>query len=483
MNGFPEGFLWGGATAANQLEGAYDQGGRGLSTSDIAKFDPDLDRKTLVINGDLKKQAILDAVNDQEGLYPKRWGIDFYHRYREDIALLAEMGFKTFRLSISWTRIFPNGNEFEPNEEGLQFYDDVLDECLKYGIEPLVTLSHYEFPLNLTLKYNGWLNRETVGFFEHYVRTVFTRYGKKVKYWLTFNEINVLNFSTFISGGMVVDGIENIEQARYQAAHHQLVASALAVKIGHELIPGAKIGNMIASGFSYPETPHPKDALQGLLDERASYFFADVQGRGYYPTYMKAILAEKQVVIKEEPGDQQLLRENIVDFISFSYYMSGMSTREPASIETAGNLMGSRRNPYLETSEWGWQIDSVGLRMTLNKLYDRYQLPLFIVGNGLGAIDQLEPDGRVHDQYRINYLREHIVEMEQAISVDGVEIMGYTPWGCIDLISASTNEMSKRYGFIYVDQDDFGKGSLNRYRKDSFYWYQQVIASNGQVLN
>ena len=481
MTGFPEGFLWGGATAANQLEGGFEEGGKGFSSADFAKHDEDKQKNLMNLFMGTSREALLKAMNDKEGNYPKRRGIDFYHRYKEDIALFAEMGFKTFRLSIAWPRIFPNGDELEPNEAGLKFYDEVLDECLKYKIEPLVTISHYEFPVGLSLKNNGWLSRETIEHFERYCKVLFERYGKKVKYWLTFNEINVLSMTAFLSGGILTDGVTNMKEAMYQAIHHQFVASAKAVKLCHEMLPEAKIGCMLARQESYPKTCHPKDVWESLQADHNNLFFTDVQVRGEYPAYTARFFEENNIHLQYEDGDAQILKDGKVDFLSFSYYMSAVSTHETLGEATHGNMMFGVKNPYLEYSEWGWAIDALGLRITLNKLYDRYQVPLYIVENGLGAKD--EPDAKfwVEDDYRIDYLRKHIIAMKEAIQ-DGVELMGFTPWGCIDLVSASTSEMSKRYGFIYVDADDYGNGTFNRTPKKSFYWYKEVIASKGEKL-
>ncbi|WP_339194266.1 6-phospho-beta-glucosidase [Aeribacillus sp. FSL W8-0870] len=480
---FPENFLWGGATAANQLEGAFDADGKGLSTADMVAYVPKEKRgkngHSLDVTSAEIEEILSGAASDK--IFPKRFGIDFYHRYKEDIALFAEMGFKVFRLSISWPRIFPNGDETEPNEAGLAFYDKVFDELEKYNIEPLVTLSHYEMPLGLVQKYGGWTNRKVIDFFVHYAETVFKRYKNKVKYWLTFNEINMITFSPYTGGGILTDRVENVKQAAFQGVHHQFVASALAVKACHEIIPDAKIGCMLARLEVYPETCNPDDVLKALKEDQLNLFFTDVQVRGAYPSYMKRYFAENNIHIEKLPGDDAILKQYTVDFLSFSYYMTLVASTKDDAEEVSGNLIGGVKNPYLESSDWGWQIDPIGLRITLNKLYDRYQVPLFIVENGLGAYDKVEEDGSIHDDYRIDYLRKHIEQMKEAIG-DGVELMGYTTWGPIDLVSASTSEMSKRYGFIYVDQDDFGNGTLKRLRKDSFYWYKKVIETNGEEL-
>ncbi|HEL9637755.1 TPA: 6-phospho-beta-glucosidase [Streptococcus suis] len=477
---FPKGFLWGGATAANQYEGGWNLGGRGPATSDTyIAVDPDKRKDMSHFGKPVSRADVEFALADQEGLYPKRWGSDFYHRYKEDIALFAEMGFKTFRLSIAWSRIFPKGDELEPNEEGLAFYDAVFNELNKYGIEPLVTLSHYEFPLHLALEYGGWKNRKVIEFFVRYAETVFKRYQGKVKYWLTFNEINILGMVGYLSGGLLFEDGKNDLEAMYQAVHHQFIASSLATKVAHEIDPENKVGCMLARMENYAATCNPDDVLAALKKDQENLFYTDVQVRGAYPSYMKRFFKENNIRVVFEPGDEAILKQYPVDFMSFSYYMTSITRALPDKDKaTAGNLILGEANPYLEASDWGWQIDPVGLRITLNKLYDRYQVPLFIVENGLGALDKVEADGSIQDGYRISYLEKHIQQMYEAIE-DGVELMGYTPWGCIDLVSASTSEMSKRYGFIYVDADDQGKGSFDRSRKVSFYWYKDVIASNG----
>ena len=468
MSVFPENFLWGGAVAANQCEGAYNEDGKGLSVQDVLP-------RGLV--GPRTQEPTPDNL--------KLEGIDFYHRYKEDIRLFAEMGFKVFRTSIAWSRIFPRGDEEEPNEKGLQFYDDLFDECRKYGIEPLVTISHYETPLWLAEQYDGWRDRRLVGFFERYVRTIFNRYKGKVRYWLTFNEINSLIHAPFMSGGIATPKEQLTEQDLYQAMHHELVASAMAVKIGHEIMPEAKIGCMILGITTYPLTPDPSDIIAAMEKDRDTLMFADVHARGSYPRYLVNYFEKKGIRIRMEPGDEEMLKHT-VDFISFSYYSSGCVTvHQNEGSDALGNMTGGVKNPYLKASQWGWQIDPQGLRYTLNKLYDRYQLPLFIVENGLGAVDTLvtleNGEKTVEDDYRIDYLRQHLKEAAKAIE-DGVELMGYTSWGCIDLVSASTAQMSKRYGYIYVDRNDDGSGTLQRYRKKSFYWYHKVIETNGESL-
>lgn len=472
--GFPKNFLWGGATAANQCEGAYNLDGRGLANVDVL---PHGKERFPVSLGKRKMLTIEDNY-----YYPALNGIDFYHHYKEDIALFAEMGFKVFRLSIAWSRIFPNGDDLELNEKGLQFYEDVFKELKKYNIEPLVTITHFDCPMHLIKKYGSWTNRKMIGFYEKLVRTLFTRYKGLVKYWLTFNEINMLLHLPFIGAGILLDENQNREQQLYTAAHHELVASALATKIAHEIDPNNLIGCMLAGGSTYPNTPNPKDVMKALEKDRENYFFIDVQARGYYPNYALREFDRKGIQIPFADGDIELLKNYPVDFVSFSYYASRLtSADESLNNKTEGNVFATLKNPYLSASEWGWQIDPLGLRITLNTLYERYQKPLFIVENGLGAKDELV-NGAVDDDYRIDYLRKHILAMKEAIELDGVDLMGYTSWGCIDLISASTGEMSKRYGMIYVDLDDSGNGSFKRYKKKSFNWYKEVIASNGENL-
>lgn len=474
--GFPKDFLWGGATAANQFEGAYDRDGRGLANVDVI---PHGEERFNVLLG---RRKMLDF---EEGYhYPAKEGIRFYDHYKEDIKLFAEMGFKTFRMSIAWTRIFPNGDEKEPNEAGLQFYEDVFNELKKYNIEPLVTITHFDCPIHLIKEYGGWKNRKMIEFYERLVRTLFERYKGLVKYWITFNEINILLHAPFMGAGVVIEEGEDRDQILYQAAHHELVASALATKIAHEVDPENKVGCMLAGGEFYPNTPNPKDVFAAMQADRLNYFFIDVQSRGEYPNYALKEFERKGIEIKMEEGDLELLKNHTVDYISFSYYSSRVASADPKHLDKAdANMFAGVKNPYLDESEWGWQIDPLGFRITINALYDRYQKPLFVVENGLGAIDEVTEDGEIIDDYRIAYLRAHIEAMRDAISIDGVPILGYTTWGPIDLVSASTGEMSKRYGFIYVDRQDDGSGTFKRMKKKSFDWYKQVIASNGEKLD
>ena len=476
--GFRKDFLWGGATAANQFEGAWNIDGKGPSCADMCT------------GGSHTRSKRITREIEEGTFYPSHEAIDFYHRYKEDIALFAEMGFKVFRFSIGWSRIFPNGDDAMPNEAGLQFYDNVINECLRYGIEPLITISHYEVPFALCKKYNGWASREMIYIFSKYCEVIFKRYKGRVKYWLTFNEINsaTMPMGGFLSQGILNEGTTDfnnqvdIPQLRFQGLHHQFVASAKAVQLAHEIDENYQVGCMILYATTYPYTCKPDDVIEAQKKNRImNYFCGDVQVRGEYPTYMNRYFKENNIEIKVEDGDEEILKNGCVDFYTFSYYMSVCATMDEKALQGNGNILGGATNPYLKASDWGWQIDPKGLRYSLNEIYDRYQIPMMIVENGLGAYDEKEEDGTINDDYRIEYLKAHIEQMKEAVE-DGVDLIGYTPWGCIDLVSASTGEMAKRYGFIYVDKYDDGSGDLSRSKKKSFNWYKQVIASNGENL-
>lgn len=475
--GFRKDFLWGGAVAAHQLEGGYREGGKGLSIVDVVTAG----------SKDAPRRITAGIVPGE--YYPNHEAIDFYHTYKEDIKLFAELGFQCFRTSIAWTRIFPNGDEQEPNEEGLKFYDSVFDECLKYGIQPVITLSHFEMPLHLVEEYGGWRNRKLIGFFVRYATACFERYKDKVKYWMTFNEINnQTEFKTgphayFDSGILWKEG-EDKEQGVYQAAHYELVASALAVKAGHRINPDFQIGCMIAMCPIYPYSCKPEDILMAEKAMQRRYYYTDVHVHGEYPCGMLAYWKQKQFQMDVTEEDLAALKEGCVDYIGFSYYMSlavDHKENNPNYEYVESEML--VKNPYVEASDWGWQIDPVGLRYSMNWLAGRYPVPQFIVENGLGAYDKMEEDGSVLDDYRIAYFRNHISQMKRAVEEDGIDLLGYTPWGCIDLVSASTGEMDKRYGFIYVDKHNDQTGTLKRSRKKSFGWYQKVIASNGENLD
>lgn len=454
--GFRKDFLWGGAVAAHQLEGAYDRDGKGLSIMDV------------VTGGDVNTRRRITGEILKGENYPNHEAIDFYDYYKEDIRLFAEMGFKCFRTSIAWTRIFPNGDEEQPNEAGLKFYDDMFDECLKYGIEPVITLSHFEMPLHLVQEYGGWRNRKLIDFFVKFAVTCFERYKDKVKYWMTFNEINNQadigdGFMLYANSGIIIKPEENAEELMYQASHYELVASAEAIKAGHEINPKFQIGCMIAMCPIYPATCRPEDILQAEKAMQKRYYYTDVHVKGEYPVNILKYWERKDLKIDVTEEDLAVLKQGCVDYIGFSYYMSFCTKAEPDNPEYDYRGEKDRiKNQYVKASEWGWQIDPIGLRYSLNWFTDRYKVPLFIVENGFGAYDTLEEDGSIHDPYRVEYLQHHISEMKKAVEEDGVDLMGYTPWGCIDLVSAGTGEMDKRYGFIYVDKHNDGTGDLSR---------------------
>ena len=478
MTGFKEDFLWGGAVAAHQIEGGWNKGGKGVSTADVM---------TAGANGVARE--ITDGVLPGKN-YPNHEAIDFYHRYKDDIALFAEMGFKAFRTSIAWSRIFPNGDDAEPNEAGLQFYDDLFDELLKYDIEPVVTLSHFEIPYHLYKKYGGFRNRKLIDFFVKYSKVVMERYKDKVKYWMTFNEINnqadgYRDLHAFTNSAIIFEKGDNKAEVIYQASINELIASAKVVKLGHEINPEFEIGCMMAYVPVYPFSSNPDDVMASVKAMNRRFFYNDVHAKGEIPSYVLKEWEREGFNIEYTEEDLQVLREGTVDYIGFSYYMSNTVTEiEELNVYSDGSVDNLKftNNPYIQASDWGWPIDPVGLRYILNVLTQRYDLPLFIVENGFGAYDSIEEDGTIQDDYRIDYLRKHIIEMKKAVEEDGVDLMGYTPWGCIDIVSFGTGEMEKRYGFIYVDKDNDGQGTLERKKKASFDWYKKVIETNGEVL-
>ncbi len=475
----PKDFLWGGALAAHQFEGGWNEARKGPSVVDVM---------TAGAHG--VPRQITETI--EEGtFYPNHEAIDFYHRYKEDIAMFAEMGLKCLRTSIGWSRIFPKGDEAEPNEAGLQFYDDVFDELLKHGIEPVITLSHFEMPLHLAREYGGFRSRKVAEYFAKFAEVCFNRYKDKVTYWMTFNEINNkmdVNNPLFLwtnSGVSVKEG-ENAKEIMYRAGHHELLASAWAVAKGKEINPNFQIGAMVSHVPIYPYSSNPEDVMLAEEYMRQRYFFPDVQVRGYYPSYALKEFEREGYHIPFEAGDEESLRKGKVDYLGFSYYMS-TTVKSDAVSDNSGDIVNGAlphgvENPYIKSSDWGWSIDPTGLRYTLNRFYDRYQIPLFIVENGFGAIDQVEDDGSIHDPERIQYLASHIEALKKAIEYDGVDLIGYTPWGIIDIVSFTTGEMKKRYGMIYVDRDNEGNGSMKRLKKDSFTWYQNVIATNGEEV-
>lgn len=482
QEGFPKDFLWGGAVAANQYEGAFNEDGKGLSVADVMPH------------------GIFGGPDYHATFYPTHESIDFYHRYKSDIALFGEIGFNVFRTSIAWTRIFPTGEEKEPNEKGLEFYDKMFAELKKKGMKIMITISHYEMPLALVEKYGGWVDRHVIAAYDKFTRTIVDRYKGIVDYWLTFNEIgNNVNYPMmWVTAGIRADS-PNLKQKCFQASHNQFVASALAVNYIHQTDPKAKVGAVIEYKTIYPLSSNPKDAI--VIDhlKELSYFYPEVQVRGRYPKFILKYMSDNDINIEYNQEDLKLIKENTVDFLSFTYYRSRIagenyiekiqkdSNKADSEIADDNSSKGKKAiletgktNPYLKTTTSGWSIDPDGLYLALTDLYGRYQLPLFVAENGLGTKDKLE-NGTVNDYYRIDYLREHIKAMKAAIE-NGVELFGYTTWGPIDIVSEGTGQMSKRYGFIYVDRNDAGQGTLKRYKKKSFDWYKKVIASNGKQL-
>lgn len=471
---FPQGFLWGGAIAANQAEGAFNEDGKGLSLADFHVFG----KKEKFI--DKSEDASIKNTEDQLIIidnenYPKQRGVDFYHHYKEDIALMKEMGFKCFRTSIAWSRIFPNGDDEYPNEKGLRFYDNLINELVKNGIEPIITLSHYEMPINLILKYNGWLSRKTIDYFLNFSKIVLDRYHDRVKYWITFNQINLLGFNSL---SFLEDSEKNTLEMTYQAVHHQFIAQAKIKEYSKKYSDHIMVGTMLSDKIAYAATCKPEDEVFNLRKNQMQYFFADVSMRGEYPNYAMRYFEENGININIEKTDIDVLRNNVMDYLSFSYYYTKIND----STKNSYLPMDKCENPYLKQSDWGWAIDPIGLRIALNNYYDRYQCPLMITENGFGAVDKVESDGSINDDYRIDYLRSHIIQMKEAIK-DGVDLIGYTMWSPMDIVSCGTSEMKKRYGLIYVDLDDYGNGTMNRTKKKSFYWYKKVIESNGEDLD
>lgn len=473
-SGFPKDFMWGGAIAANQAEGAYNLGGKGLSVADINEYTHKipLDKK---YNMELTTDYIKDAMNKEDGVFPKRWGIDFYHTYSEDLKMLSELGLKTFRTSINWTRIFPKGDELELNEEGLKFYDQLIDEIIANGMEPMITISHYEMPLHLTLAYKGWYSREMIEFFVRFSKVILDRYHTKVNKWIIINQINLIVHESFNHLGIAEDKVDDLLSAKYQGVHNEMVACGLVTKYAKELNSDLQIGMMLCGGPAYPATCKPEDVFATVRNNQMEYFFSDVLLRGYYPGYAFRYFDDNNITVEFGEGDEEALKHT-ADFMSFSYYYTRIFDQESMK-----NKTGPYRNLELPANPWGWTIDPIGLRTTLNLFYDRYQCPIYITENGIGYHDKLEEDNSIHDPYRVEYYRAHIEQMKEAIK-DGVDLRGYYAWGPIDIVSCSSSEMSKRYGFIYVDQDDYGQGSQRRLRKDSFYWMQKVISSNGEDL-
>ncbi len=473
-SGFKKDFFWGGAVAANQCEGAWQEGGKGWCVADINRFRDDvaLNKK---YNEEMTTEVVRQAMEDKQGIYPKRWGIDFYHTFKEDLKLLKGLGINSFRTSINWARIFPNGDDARPNEEGLKFYDALIDEIIANEMEPLITISHYEMPLNLTLKYSGWYSREVIDFFVNYCKVLLDRYKGKVKYWIIVNQINLIVHESFNHLGIAEDKVDNLLEAKYQGVHNEMVACAKATRYAREIDKNVHIGMMFSDHISYPATCKPEDVFANYRRNQMEFLYGDVLLRGEYPGYAFRFYDDHHIHIEFGEGDEEALK-NTADFMAISYYYTRICDAESVKKKKT-----SYDNPHIQSSDWGWGIDPIGLRTKLNMYWDRYQVPIVIAENGLGSFDKVEADGSTHDNYRIEYLQAHIEQMKEAV-LDGVDVFGYYPWGPIDIVSCSSSEMSKRYGFIYVDLDNYGKGSGKRSLKDSYYWYQKVIASNGATL-
>lgn len=469
---FPKGFLWGGATAAVQMEGGYLEDGKGLNVADIqicyAKKGGNINytRKML-------EERIADVRSKApKNYYPKHKAVDFYHRYKEYIALMAEAGFKAFRMSINWARIFPNADDEMPNEKGLQFYDDVFDELLRHGIEPIVTLTHYDMPLNIVMKYRGWYGRKTIDLYTRFATTCLKRYHTKVKYWIVINQINLIFGESFSSLGMVMDEYDDFNAAKYQAVHHEFVASALIKQEAKKIDENLQIGMMLADQMTYALTCDPINEKRAIMANRMKdYFYADVQLRGEYPGYAKKYFRDHNIHIQMHEDDLSIIRDHTMDFLAVAYYYSHCVDQEGKKVS----------NPYTKATEWGWTIDSVGIYNAVAQYWDRYQKPIMIAENGIGVEETLSSDGHVHDNYRIEYQKKHIQELKEILEEE-VNLFAYTMWAPFDIVSGNGCEMEKRYGLIYVDYDNQGKGSGKCIPKDSYYWYKHVIETNGKEL-
>lgn len=462
---FPQGFLWGASTSAYQVEGANLTDGKGPSVQDVKRVPPGTSE--------------LDVCADH------------YHRYQEDIALMAEMGFKEYRFSIAWSRILPEGTG-RINPDGIAFYDRLIDACIQRGIEPFVTIFHFDLPAALQEK-GGWSRRETADAFVAYCRVLFEHYGDRVKYWLTINEQNMLTLvGNAIGTSDLPEGSSRIREI-YQQNHHMLLAQARAMKLLHEMLPGAKIGPAPNISLVYPKTCSPEDVLAAQnFNALRNWLYLDMAAWGVYNPIVSAWLEQQDALPDVQPGDMEIMRSAHPDFLALNYYGSTTVEASDGTEVDAGDrpAKGARvgvpglycltDNGHLPVTQFGWEIDPQGFRATLREVYTRYHLPIMVTENGLGAHDRLEEDGSVHDSYRIDYLRDHIRQMQLAIS-DGCEIMGYSPWSAIDLVSTHEG-FEKRYGFIYVNRGEFDLRDMKRYKKDSFYWYQKVIASNGSDL-
>ena len=473
MSGFEKNFLWGGAVAANQCEGAWDEDGKGMILAELDHNDTNKNHGISIPIRDLN--YLKKFKNDKETYFPKRNGINFYHTYKEDLSLLKEAGLKCFRTSIDWARIFPNGDDMEPNEKGIAYYDDLINEIRNNGMEPIITISHYELPISLVERYGGWRSPQFYKAFVRYAKFVIDRWNKKVTYWVVINQINLSEALPFEAIGLAKEDNRNFWQDYYQAIHYQLLACA-KVKEYSKKYPFIKIGTMNADMSAYPKTPKPQDVIMTMKHNRMNFFYTDVSFRGKYPGFILRYFDEEGIKIDISEDDKKLLKENTLDFLGISYYFTlckdaTCTIRQESVVD----------NPYLEKTQWGWTLDPDGFYYCLSQYYDRYEKPIFILENGLGCHDKVI-NNEIHDDYRIHYLKEHLLQLENALN-DGVEVLGYCLWSPIDIIAASSSQMSKRYGLIYVDLDDMGNGSGKRLKKDSFYWYKKVIETNGESLH
>lgn len=467
-NSFFREFLWGASTSAFQVEGAYDEKGKGLTTADIRSF---------------KKSDIMADT---------KVAMDFYHHWEEDLKLLKEMGAKAYRFSISWARILPNGDDEKPNEEGLVFYENIINRLMEYKIEPIVTLYHFDLPYALVKKHNGWASRSCIDAFVRYANIVFERYKGKVKFWLTINEQNILAVNPSMMG-IEAETVQESFKLCATGYYHMFLANAKVINLCHEKIPGAKIGPAVSYPTIFSMTPKSSDQI--AADNAQKYMAQsalDIYIHGAYPEYYLTMLRKNHMEPHFLEGDQELLKSAKPDYIGLNWYVS-MAGRAPekkvetelknvdkgqASYEEMTGAMPFEfemcDNPYTPYNEWHWNYDPVAFRFALRKFEDMYHMPCLITENGCGHRDEIE-EGSVHDTYRIEYLKQHIEQMKLAIEEDGVQVFGYCPWSFLDVLSSSDG-VAKRYGLVYVDRDEFDLKHLKRIPKDSYYWYRDRIA-------
>ena len=469
-------FLWGGSIAAHQCEGAWNVDGKGIGIMD------------LVTSGSYEvPREICKDIEDGKR-YPSHEGIDFYHRFKDDIALFGEMGFKALRISIDWSRIYPNGDDEEPNKKGIEYYQSVVDELLKNGIEPIVTLYHFEMPVNLVRKYGSWTNRKVIDFYLKYCKTMFEALKGKVKYWVTFNEMNHIDpqteasdIFTYIIAGLKFSEMVEKKQTLATIGYNMTIAGVKAVELAHEIDPNNKVGCVFGLTPVYPINCNPVNVMNAFKEMDRDFYQIDAMCNGCFPKYKLKEYKDSDIQLEISNEDKESFYNGKLDFIGVNYYSTSVAHYE-GDDDGEETLFGGVQNPYLEKSKWGWSIDPIGLRYLLNYVYRRYELPIIVSENGLGAMDKVEADGSINDDYRIDYLNQHLVQLKKAAEEDGVECFGYLMWGPIDLVSATTGEMKKRYGFIYVDKQDDGTGDYSRKKKKSFDWYKEVIESNGESL-